>query len=559
VAIFVHPKDERYFNFVGKKAKVPLSDREVPIIADESADPEKGTGVLMICSYGDKFDVESITKHNLEPRIILGKDGKISYGEHKGLNIKESRKKILGDLKEAGLLKEQKDISNVVNVHDKCGTSIEFIPTEQWFIKLLDKKKELLEQGAKVKWHPEFMKKRYDHWVEGLDWDWSISRERHFGVPLPVWECETCDEVILPEISELPVDPLQSDKACTKCQGVAKGEERVLDTWATSSLTPQIAANLVDNQVEIPFSLRPQAHDIIRTWAFYTIAKAYMHEKKIPWKDIIVSGYVTLGGEKMSKSKGTGVQPSELLEEYGADAIRYWAAGSKLGNDLDYQEKDLVSGKKFLNKIYNASKFVFMNLEDFHGERPKVLEEIDEVFLSKVNELISEATKSFEEYEYSKAKAAVDGFFWNSFADNYLEVVKSRVYNAEGNKKKSAQYVLYQSLLAILKMMAPITPFVTEEIYQTYFKKIEGDRSVHVSSWPTEIEVKGNDEVWNKFIEILGKIRHVKSEAKKSVKAEIKLTLAKDDIQLLDASLEDLKAVTNASEISEGKFKVEFL
>lgn len=557
VAVFVHPNDKRYKKLVGKKAKVPLFDFEVPIIADESAEPEKGTGVLMICSYGDKFDVDAINRHKLKPKLILNEQGKIIEGNYKGLKVKEARKKILEDLKKKNLTLEQKEIQHTVNCHDKCGTPIEFIATEQWFIKILDKKKQLIEQGNKIKWYPEFMHKRYDNWVKGLEWDWSISRDRHFGVPIPVWKCE-CGEIILADEKELPVDPLQIKKKCPECKKQAIPEDKVLDTWATSSLTPQIADSIIGNKIKLPFSLRPQAHDIIRTWAFYTIVKAYLHEKKIPWKDIVISGNVSLGGEKMSKSKGNVIAPQDVMEQYGADALRFWAAGSKLGNDLDYQEKDLITGKKFINKLLNASKFVFMNLEDFDGKKPKKLDELDELFLEKLNNLIQQNTKSFEKYEYSKAKSRVENFFWKDFCDNYLEIVKKRVYQGKGEKKKSAQYTLYKSLLTILKIVAPIMPFITEEIYQEYFGKIEKTKSIHISEWP---KTEGNSKIandFNFFCDLLTKIRQEKTKSQKPMNAECTIVLDKKNYKALGKMLEDLQNVTNAKEIKEGKFKVEF-
>ena len=557
VAVFVNSGDKRYKDLVGKKAKVLLFDYEVPIIADESADMEKGTGVLMVCSYGDKFDVEAINRHGLEPRSVINEKGELLVKDYLGLKIKDARKKILEDLKEKNLIFEQKEIEHAVNCHDKCGTGIEFLETEQWFIKLLDKKKELVEQGKKVKWYPEFMFKRYENWVNGLEWDWSISRERHFGVPIPLWKCE-CGEIILPEEKELPVDPLQTKKKCVKCGKEAKGEERVLDTWATSSMTPQIAAGLVDGGGKIPFSLRPQAHDIIRTWAFYTIAKSYLHEKEIPWKDIVVSGFVKLGGEKMSKSKGTGVDPQKVLDEYGADALRFWAASSKLGNDLDYQEKDLVTGKKMINKLINASRFVFMNLEGYKGDKPKKLEKIDELFLEKVDGLIENCTKSFQSYEYSRAKQDVEQFFWHDFCDNYLEIVKKRVYQGEGDKKLSAQYTLYKSLLVIVKLLAPIMPYITEEIYQEHFKKLEKDESIHVSSWPEGKKVK-ESILWENFVKLVGEVRQEKSKAEKAMNSEIVLNLKKEQLEEFKEMAEDLENVTNAQEIKEGDFEVEFI
>lgn len=561
VAVFVNPKDERYTNLIGKKANVPLFDYEVPIIADESAQIDKGTGVLMICSYGDRFDVDAINRHGLKPRVIMEKNGCINAPGYEGMYITKARAKILEDLKEAGLIVEQKEMTHAVNTHDKCGTAIEFVDTPQWFISVVDKKEELLAQGDKIKWYPEFMKKRYDNWVNGLEWDWSISRNRHFGIPIPAWECEECGEILVAEESELPVDPTEVEKKCPKCGKVMKGEEMVLDTWATSSVSPQIASDLVGGKVKIPYSLRPNAHDIIRTWAFYTIVKAYLHEGKIPWKDIVISGVVSLGGEKMSKSKGNVIEPKDVLEKYCADAMRYWAAGSKLGSDLDYQEKDLITGKKLVNKILNASRFVFMNLEGYDGKsRPEKLEKVDELFLEKVDCCVKEVTEAFMKYEYSKAKKVIDEFFWSTFCDNYLEIVKRRVYQGEGDKKLSAQYALYNGLLSILKMWAPIIPFITEEVYQNHYKEIEGDESIHLSKWPVSESVVGELVSWDKLIEIVGEVRKKKSESGKAMNAEIKLSLVKEGLDFFEGMIEDLKNVTGAISVEEGEeFRVEFV
>ena len=481
------------------------------------------------------------------------------FRSYKGLKIKDARKQILNDLESKNLIKEKKQITHIVNCHDKCGTAIEFIPTEQWFIKILDKKKKLIEQGKKVKWYPEYMRKRYDNWVNGLEWDWSISRDRHFGIPIPVWECKKCKEIILASEKELPVDPLQLKKTCSKCKSLASPEEKVLDTWATSSLTPQIASSLVKDKVKIPFSLRPQAHDIIRTWAFYTIVKAYLHEKKIPWKDIVISGNVSLKGEKMSKSKGNVIEPQTIMKNYGADALRFWAAGAKLGEDLDYQEKDLVTGKKFVNKILNASRFVFMNLKDYKGKKPKKFEELDKEFLEHLESLVKKVTGAFEGYNYSIAKSRTEQFFWHDFADNYLEIVKKRVYNEKGDKKISAQYTLYKSLLTILKLIAPIMPFITEEIYQTHFKNLEKDKSIHISAWPQKNEKAKSSASFTIFCTLLSGVRKEKSRAQKPMNAECIITLDKKSKNVLGKMIEDFKNVTNAKEIKEGKFKVDFI
>ncbi len=545
-------------DLLGKKVEIKFSEQPVYISHDISAKTGYGTGVVYYCSYGGLDCVLWLTRHS-EAKIIsvMSESGIYTKGPCKGMRSDAAREKILELLDKEGYLIKKEKMKHSANVHDKCGTPVEYIQTEQWFIKILDKKKKLIEQGKKIKWYPEFMFKRYENWVNGLEWNWSISRDRHFGVPIPVWECR-CGKIILPEENELPVDPLQVKKKCSKCGEIAKGEERVLDTWATSSLTPQIASSLINNKVKIPYSLRPQAHDIIRTWAFYTIVKSLLHENKIPWENIMVSGFVTLGGKKMSKSKGTGVQPHEVFEKYGADALRFWASGSKLGEDLNYQEKDLIAGKRFATKLWNASRFVFMNLKDYDGKKPKKLEKIDELFLGKLNFLIRDCTKYFEKYEYSKARAETDKFFWHDFCDNYLEIVKKRVYKGKGGKRASAQYGLYQSLLTILKLIAPIMPFITEEIYQNYFRKFERKKSVHISKWPEAGKI-GDSKEFDLFIRILSKVRQAKTKVKKSMNAEIDLSIDKKDYARLDGMIEDLKDVVNAKEMKTGKFGVEFI
>jgi len=562
VAVFVNPKDKRYKNLIGKKAKVPIFNQEVPILSDPSAEIEKGTGALMVCSYGDKYDVEAIKKHKLTPRIVLKKDGTLNENAkpYDNISTTEARKKILEDLKQKSLIIDQKQIKHVVNVFEKSQKEIEFLPTEQWFIKIMDKKKKLIEQGKKIKWYPNHMFKRYKNWIEGLEWDWSISRERHFGIPIPIWYCKKCDSYLLPKESELPIDPTITKKTCSKCHIQAMPETKVLDTWATSSLTPQIASALTKNKINLPYSLRPQAHDIIRTWAFYTIARSLLHENKIPWEEIAISGFVTMKGKKMSKSKGNVIKPQEVMEKYGSDALRYWAASSKLGEDLDYQEKDLVTGDKFITKISNASRFVFLNLKK-QPKKPK-LQETDKLFLIQLNNLIKKATEGFNKYNYSISRLETDKFFWRTFADNYLEIVKNRIYNGNKQEKESAQYTLYHSLLTIIKLMAPITPFITEDIYQKHYKKYEKTKSIHLTEWPKQLKIKPNKEnekAWNKMIEIITKVRQKKSKENKSMKAEIILTIPESDYQAIKPTINDIQAVTSSKEIKQGQFNVEFI
>ncbi len=560
VAVFVNPGDKRYKRFIGKNAIVPLFQQEVPIIADTSAQIDKGTGALMICSYGDKYDVEAVKHYKLAPKIILKKDGTLAINPYNGLKIKEARTKILEDLKAKKLILKQESIKHNVNTHDKCGTEIEFLPTEQWFIKILKNRSFLIEKGKKIIWHPEHMLKRFENWINGLEWDWSISRERHFGIPIPAWQCRDCKKILLAEKSELPLDPMQKKKHCPDCKKLAEPEHKVLDTWATSSLTPQIASSLIKNKIKLPFSLRPQAHDIIRTWAFYTIVKAYYHEKNIPWKHIIISGNVSLEGEKMSKSKGNLIEPKEVIKTYGADALRYWAAGCKLGEDLGYQEKDLVAGKRFINKILNAASFITLNLSLPDKISTPILNESDRLFLTQLNKLIHSATKAFNEYNYSKAKLDTEQFFWHVFADNYLELVKHRIYQGTESEKISASYTLYKSLLTIIKLMAPFTPFIMEEIYQTCYEN-KKNKSIHLESWPLPFKIeekKSDSEIWNKLLYVISFVRQKKSEAKKSMKAPILLSLPKEDQQNLSNLLPDLKAICTAKELKEGPLNLEF-
>lgn len=568
VAVFYNPKDDRFKKYKGKKAKVPLFNFEVPILEDKRADPKKGTGIVMCCTFGDQVDMEWQKAYNLPIKIVIDKNGKMTdlSKKYKDLSIKKARKEIIEDLRKRGLLVSQKKIKHMVNVHERCGTEIEIIKSKQWFVKYLDLRENMLKWGKELNWHPKFMRHRYDNWVKGLQWDWLISNQRYFGVPFPVWYCNKCKEVIVAKESQLPVDPLTDiPKKCPKCKSTdIIPEKDILNTWFTSSMTPKLAIDLIkDKQAReklFPMNLRPQASDIITFWLFNTLVKSRLHFHKNPWKDVAISGFVTLKGEKMSKSRGNVIEPQEILKKYGADAMRYWAALPKLGEDTDYQEKDIITGKKFIIKLINASNFVFINLKNYKIKPTKLLE-TDRIFLTSLNKLIKEATISFDNYKYNKANSSLDNFFWHIFCDNYLEIVKKRIYKGNKEEKESALYTLYNILLTLLKMFAPITPFITEEIYQTYFKKNEKEKSVHLSIWPEELNIKSekeDEERLNLMLEIISQVRQAKTKANKSMNSEIVLTLDKHTIKKLKDLLEDIKSVTNSKDIKEGKFKVEF-
>jgi len=573
VAVFVHPDDKRYKKYVGKKAKVPVFNHEVPILFDKRADPEKGTGAVMCCTFGDQTDIEWYKAHNLPLRMSIGKDGRMLVKGYEGLKTKEAKEKIIEEMKKKALLKKQEPIKHMVNVHERCGTPIEILNTKQWFIKYLDLKDQFLVNGSEMKWHPDHMRSRLDNWINGLQWDWCISRQRHFGIPFPVWYCAKCDAEILAKEKDLPVDPLEDKPSIKKCPECGHdkfiAEKDVMDTWATSSLTPELAGELIKgskNHKKIyPMDLRPQAHDIITFWLFNTMVKSQLHHKRNPWKHITISGWaLDPKGKKMSKSKGNVIHPQKMIELYNADALRFWAAGSKLGDDLPFQEKDLITGKKTVVKLWNASKFGLMHLEDFkkYGD----IEVMDRWLITKLHRLIKTATDYFETYEYSKAKQETEIFFWQIFCDNYLEIAKDRLYNPDKYHKgarASAQFALYEAILNILKLFAPVMPYITEEIYHLYFAEEEKLKSIHNSSWPVYDEKMIDntaEQAGDYLVDIVRVVRKFKSDKALSLKAEVKeLVIECDDKtrKKIELVLKDLAAVTNSKDIIFGKGNLE--
>jgi valyl-tRNA synthetase len=573
VALFFHPEDKRYQKLRGKKAQVPLFNYEVPILEDKNCDPEKGTGLMMVCTFGDQEDVEKYLEHKLPLKKLITPDGKLTAiaGKYEGMKIKEARENIIQDLKKNDLLIGQKKITHIVNTHERCGTEIEFLPHKQWFIKYLDLKKDLIKWGGKIKWHPDYMKHRYNNWVKGLKWDWCISRQIPFGIPFPVWYCEKCGEIILAEEKDLPVDPIKDKppvKECPKCKHKKFiPETDIINTWATSSLTPQIikeklkGTKVYSKIKDKPMTIRRSGHDIITFWNFNTIVKSNLHFNYNPWEELFINGWILdKNGKKMSKSKGNVIAPQEIIEKWGADTLRYLSANSKLGEDLNFPEKELIAGKRFVTKLINATKFIFMNLENNDIKRPKKLEPIDELLLNELNKTIKKSTENFENYEYSKAKLEIENFFWKTFCDNYLEIIKKRIYNETGERKISAQYTLYQSMLTILKLMAPITPFITENIYQEYFRKNEKIKSIHISQWPKEIKInKTEDKTFEFLLNIISKIRQEKTKAKKPMNSEVEVYLTKKDFQIISSYKKDFIAISKAISIKQADaFRIEF-
>ncbi len=567
VAVFVHPNDARFQRIVGQRVTVPLFEFEVPVLADVKADPEKGTGAVMCCTFGDVTDVEWWYKYNLPLKPVIGRDGTMTgaAGEFAGLSVVEARRRIIEALDMHGLLLSRQPVIQSVRVHERCDTPVEYIVTQQWFIRVLDFKKEWLEAGEQVSWYPAHMKTRYREWVENLAWDWLISRQRYFGVPIPVWYCEACSKILLAREEQLPVDPTNQKppEACECGSTSYRPEEDVMDTWATSSMSPQIVGRwLTDKQLYekvFPMTLRAQAHEIIRTWAFYTIVKSYYHFGVLPWKVVDISGWVVAGhgGSKISKSRGDSLPPMEMIEKYSADAVRYWAASTGMGKDTTISEEKIAMGSKLVTKLWNVAKFSQRFLEDYRlpAELPDFTP-TDRWMLSRTQWLIQRVTELFQNYDYAVAKSETESFFWRELADNYLEMSKERLYDKMNEMREGARYTLYHVLLTIIKLFAPLFPYITEEIYQALFVPIEGDGSIHNAHWPIADESllsEMADAAGEALIEVATAIRRYKSESNISLGTELKqLQLATKEpatARMLQEARADIISVTRARQI----------
>jgi|LGOV01.1.fsa_nt_gb valyl-tRNA synthetase len=576
VAVIVNPDDDRFKHLVGKEATVPVYGNKVPILADMKADKEKGTGVVMCCTYGDETDVEWCKKFNLPYVSVITEDGKISDNIEYvgGLSSYKARKQIIERVKDAGLYESSKPIDHMVAVHDRCGTPVELLPSKQWFIKVMNIKGEILALADEVNWHPVSMKKRLQIWVENLNRDWLISRQRYFGVPFPVWYCEDCGETILAEESQLPVNPLMDSplKPCSKCGSIHfKPETDVMDTWATSSVTQLINAKWgeEDEQKNLqPMSVRSQAREIIRTWAFYTLVKSYYHKKAVPWKDLMINGWVLFDKKnKISKSKHKMKSPEQLIEEYSADAIRQWATGTKLGTDMMFDEKELVIGKRFITKLWNASKFSIMQLTQgnvYDGkEKPKEHLPIDNWLINKWEKTQKEAVSLLNRYEIGLARGVLDKFFWDDYCDNYLEFAKERLYQPEKHGRDaqlSGQYTMFKVLYEMLQTYNVFVPHITEYIYQEFYKDFKGLSSLALAQIEESKHSEEAIEFGDKVKVVVVEVRKYKAKLGVSMKEpmdKIVILAGAEDIAKFKKTKLDIIACT-AAQIIEFKQADEF-
>ena len=568
VAVFVHPDDDENQYLVGENAEVPLFGQEVPIIADERVDMETGSGIVMCCTFGDQTDIEWYQAHDLDLRLAIDESGTLTSvaGEYEGLSAEEAGEAIVEDLDDAGALLDRRAITHTVNVHERCGTGIEFLVKEQWYVELLDKTDEYLDAGREMDWYPEKMFTRYKNWIEGLQWDWAISRQRSSGIPFPVWYCADCDHAVIAEKADLPVDPLADDPpvdACPECgHDEFVPEDDVFDTWATSSLTPLINAGwdwddekeeyTFENPELYQFDLRPQGHDIISFWLFHTVVKCYEHTGEVPFDSVMINGMVLdENREKMSKSKGNVVDPDAVVSKFPVDAARYWAAGSAVGDDLPYSEKGLRAGEKLLRKLWNASKLVESltdDAPDYDDVDHDDLTELDRWLLASLDREIERLTDWFESREFSKARDELRGFFWHTFCDDYLEIAKQRIRaDEEGAAADSAAYTLAVAHRRFLKLFSPILAHVTEELWHD----MHGSESVHTSGWPEPLGIDADFAAGETAMAVVGALRKYKSDRQLPMNEPIARVDVWGDVSGFEADISGVMHVDELNSLDE--------
>jgi valyl-tRNA synthetase len=547
VALYCHPDDPRYAGIVGAEATVPLFGYRVPVLTDESVDPDFGTGLMMVATFGDAEDVLKWRRDGLSLRMVVTADGRLGElaGEFAGLQLTQARSAIVSALDAAGLLRRSESVRQVVGVHERCQAPVEFQIRPQWFVAVREHADRFRARAAEIEWIPPYMRRRLEDWIDGLKWDWNITRQRHYGVPFPVWFCVACGTPVLARLEDLPVDPLADKPPVTSCPSCGSADfaadPDVMDTWMTSSLTPQIndgwawqpGAPGGSDPALAPMSMRVQGFEIIRTWLFYSVVQSELHFGRVPWRAALISGWgLSEQGRKISKrdlERHTGADgfnryvPDDVLAKYGADALRLWATRGRIGTDLRYNEKDVRTGRKFAVKLWNVGRFLSLNHLDQGPTWPFApvvgypvadRDIVDRWLLSHLAETVGAATGFFEEHDYMQAHATASRMFWSVFCDRYLEMVKDRL-SGEGGAgtasagtasagtvsagtvsagtasagtasagAESARQTLRESFRVLLGLFAPFAPFVTEHLYQRFYAPLEGGKSLHVTRWP---------------------------------------------------------------------------
>jgi len=621
VALLAHPDDDRYSELVGREVLTPLFGTRVPVMTHAQVEREKGTGLVMVCTFGDLTDVMWWRELGLPVRSVLGGDGRLlevpwgtpgwesqdleraraSYGELQGATINQARKRIVEQLRESGeLIGEPTPVNRAVKFYEKGERPVEIVTSRQWFIRTVEHRDALIERGRQLKWHPPYMRARFEDWVNGLTGDWCVSRQRFFGVPFPLWYPLDADAAVLYDqpiaatADELPVDPSTDvpdgyDASQRGQPGGFVGDPDVMDTWATSSLTPQIAGGHTDGTSGsgedealftkvFPMDLRPQAHDIIRTWLFTTVLRSHLDHDELPWANAAISGWVLdPDRKKMSKSKGNVVTPMHLLEEHGADAARYWAASGRPGTDTAFDPKQMKVGRRLAVKLLNASKFALAELPPAGEE---LTHPLDRALIARLAAVVAEATDSFEAYDYARALERAESFFW-WYCDFYLELVKGRRYDSDPLLSASVSLALRLSLSVFQRLFAPFLPFACEEVWSWWQQG-----SVHRARWPEAdallaaagaprgAAVQGvgdaasngrgrEDMALAVSADVLREVRKAKSQAGVPMRAPVRRVLVRDTAERLAAlalgegDLASAGTIALVEKVEDGEFAVE--
>jgi len=589
VALYHHPADPRYAGLAGATATVPLFGYQVPVLTDESVDREFGTGLMMVCTFGDSEDVLRWRRDGLALRMVVTADGRLGElaAQFAGLQLAQARSAIVSALDTAGFLAGSEPVRQVVGVHERCQTPVEFQIRPQWFIAVRAHADRFRARAAELEWIPPFMRRRLEDWIDGLKWDWNITRQRHYGVPFPVWFCGSCQTPVLARVNDLPVDPLAADppvSSCPACGSAAlTGDPDVMDTWMTSSLTPQINDGWAvsppgSDPALTPMSMRVQAFEIIRTWLFYSVVQSELLFDRVPWRAALISGWgLNEQGRKISKrdlERHTGADgfnryvPDDVLARYGADALRLWATKGRIGSDLRYNEKDVRAGRKFVVKLWNVGRFMSLNLGSgnpagFAPADPFVAVErrdvVDRWLLSHLAETIDLSTIAFSDHDYMQAHQAASRMFWSVYCDRYLEMIKDRVADG-GPGRASAQWTLWESLRALLGLFAPFAPFVTEHLYQRFYAAREDGGSLHLARWPVAdpawSSARSERQAVDQLAVILDATRALRSELRLGNSARLRsLTLQAHTTEagaLLDVIAEPLRLAARADLVVRG-------
>ena len=541
VALAVNPTDSRYANFVGSEAVVPVANRRVPILTDELVDAAFGSGVVMICTFGDKTDVRWQHKYGLPVVKILDSQGRLTAeaGKYAGLSTSKAREAIVRDLKESSQIGGSKALSREIGTCWRCHTPVEILSAPQWFMKTKDMTDQIIAQTNNVTWVPDFSKNRMIDWAKSLDWDWVISRQRSFGTPIPVWYCRQCGRTVPAEKEWLPADPRSQPPRTASCGSCGShefvGDADVMDTWMDSSITCAVHAGWPEKLSEFkrlfPADLQPNGLDIIRTWDYYLMARHLAMFGKPPYKTVLVNGMVRgADGRMMHKSYGNYVEATEAVKKYGADSVRQWAAaGGSTGYDIPYRWADVEYGRKFLTKLWNAARLILSWLQDYDPNlaAPR-LDLLDRWLLSKLNNLVRTSSEAFESFQFSVAADSVRNFTWHDLCDQYLEAVKYRLYSDRpeaAESREAARFTLFRTLDTVLRLLAPICPHVTDALYTELWRGDGKSGTIHVDAWPRVNEQLIDDESEKQgsiLVRVLSEIRRAKSERRLSMKAPIK-------------------------------------